>query len=93
MPQDIEDAQLTSLAKQEDLAAAMQELLLPSEGLKKRRIKLVKKRSTKSVKPAKKVKSLSLSAKKAKGVKGGSFQWGVGRGIDQVASGHEKWIE
>jgi hypothetical protein len=53
---------------------------------------MVKKRATKSVKKTKKVKSLPLSAKNAKGVKGG-VQWGVGRGIQTVATGHEKWIE
>jgi hypothetical protein len=59
-----------------------------------RRRNVATKRSTRSVKGVKKVKSLSvkaLSSKKAKGVKGGSFQWGVGRGI--TAEGHEKWIE
>jgi hypothetical protein len=53
---------------------------------------MVKKRATKSVKKTKKVKSLPLSAKNAKGVKGGSFQWGVGRGIQATLVGHEKWI-
>jgi len=55
------------------------------------------KRSTKSGKGVKKAKSLpvkALSSKKAKGVKGGSFQWGVGRGTaSSLAGGHEKWIE
>ena len=42
------------------------------------------KRGSKSVKPTKKIKSMPISAKKAKGVKGGSFS---------IAGAHEKWIE
>lgn len=53
---------------------------------------MVKKRATKSIKKTKKVKSLSLSAKNPKDVKGGA-QWGVGRGISAGAAGHEKWID
>ena len=53
---------------------------------------MAKKRVTKSVRKTKKVKSLPLSAKNAKGVKGGA-QWGVGRGIKTSLVGHQKWIE
>jgi hypothetical protein len=55
---------------------------------------MVKKRATKSVKPAKKkIKSLPLSAKKAKGVRGGLYiRYGDISG-DSTSAGHEKWIE
>ena len=42
------------------------------------------KRGSKPGKSTKKLKSMPLSAKKAKRVKGGSFS---------IAGGHEKWIE
>jgi hypothetical protein len=53
------------------------------------------KRSTESGKGVKKAKSLpvkALSSKKAKGVKGGIFQWG-GVGGESTTGGHEKWIQ
>jgi len=42
------------------------------------------KRGSKSGKSTKKIQSMPLSAKKAKGVKGGSLS---------IAGGHEKWIQ
>lgn len=51
---------------------------------------MAKKRATKSVRKTRKVKSLSLSAKNAKGVKGGSFSWS--RGANAGAGIREKWI-
>jgi hypothetical protein len=56
----------------------------------KRRGTVVKKHSTKAGKSTKKIKSMPLSAKKAKGVKGGSFSFGARGTGNPVAEG---WIE
>jgi len=48
---------------------------------------MVAKRGKKSGKKVKTLSSRSMSAKKAGGVRGGSFT------VKQTAAGHEKWIE
>jgi hypothetical protein len=51
---------------------------------------VAKKRATKSVRATKKIKSMPLSAKKTKGVKGGSWSFGARGSTSPVAEG---WIE